>query len=342
MGVRYNHALLCHTFKFSHMQRLIRGCYQSVSLFFIGVLFCCSQVAAQTDMDAIMMSKNNFCTGLMYSHSQWTNYWEGTLKRNNENLGTVSANMYAVMGNYGVSDKLNLLFGLPYVQTKASAGTLHGLKGLQDLSLWAKWMPVETKWGKGTISVYGLGGISFPTSNYTPDFLPLSIGLHSTNLSLRAMLDYQVGNFFATVSGTYVVRNNITIDRTSYYTTELHNTNEVSMPDMSNYQLRTGWRSSRLIAEVILNQSNTLGGFDITRNNMPFPSNKMNATTAGVNIKYEVKKVQGLSLIGGGSITLAGRNMGQASSINGGVFYILDFSKKVRKTKETTSPTKQN
>lgn len=329
-------------FKSSLMLRSIRGCYQSVSLLFIGIVLFCSQLSAQTDMDAIMMSKNNFCTGLMYSHSQWTNYWEGTLKRNNENLGTISANMYAVMGNYGVSDKLNLLFGLPYVQTKASAGTLHGLKGLQDLSLWAKWMPVETKWGKGTISVYGLGGISLPTSNYTPDFLPLSIGLHSTNLSLRAMLDYQVGNFFATVSGTYVVRSNITIDRTSYYTTELHNTNKVSMPDMSNYQLRTGWRSSKLIAELILNQANTLGGFDITRNNMPFPSNKMNATTAGVNIKYEVKKVQGLSLIGGGSITLAGRNMGQASSINGGIFYILDFSKKVKKTKETTSPSKQN
>lgn len=342
MGVWYSHALLCHTLNSALMKRSIKGWYRYISLLLIGIVLFCSQLSAQTDMDAIMMSKNNFCTGLMYSHSQWTNYWEGTLKRNNDNLGTVSTNMYAVMGNYGVSDKLNLLFGLPYVQTKASAGTLHGLKGLQDLSLWAKWMPVETKWGKGTISVYGLGGISFPTTNYTPDFLPMSIGLHSTNLSLRAMLDYQIGNFFATVSGTYVVRSNITIDRNSYYTTELHNTNKVSMPDMSNYQLRTGWRSSKLIAELILNQANTLGGFDITRNNMPFPSNKMNATTAGINIKYEVKKVEGLSLIGGGSITLAGRNMGQASSINGGVFYILDFSKKVKKTAVSTSSSKAN
>ena len=48
------------------------------------------QLSAQTDMDAIMMTKNNFCTGLMYNSSNWTDYWEGTLKRNNENLGTVS------------------------------------------------------------------------------------------------------------------------------------------------------------------------------------------------------------------------------------------------------------
>lgn len=294
-----------------------------------------SNVSAQTDMDAIMMSKNNFCTGFMYQSSQWDNYWEGTLKRTNENLGTVSTKMYGVMGNYGVSGKLNLLFGIPYVQTKASAGTLGGMKGLQDLSLFVKWMPLETQLGKGTISLYGVGGISFPVDNYTPDFLPMSIGLHSTNLTLRGMVDYQVGNFFATASGTYVARSNIKIDRSSYYTTQMHNTNEVSMPDASNLQLRTGYRSDRMIAEMIINNWTTLGGFDMTRNNMPFPSNKMNATTAGINIKYNLAAVDGLSLIGGGSVTLAGRNMGQATSINAGVFYIFDFSKKSKKSTTT-------
>lgn len=298
-------------------------------------MMVCSGLSAQTDMDAIMMSKNNFCTGFMYQSSQWNNYWEGTLKRTNENLGTVSTKMYGVMGNYGLSGKLNLLFGIPYVQTKASAGTLHGMNGVQDLSLFVKWMPVETKWGTGTISVYGVGGVSFPVNNYTPDFLPMSIGLHSTNLTLRGMVDYQVGNFFATGSATYVARSNIKIDRSSYYTTEMHTTNEVAMPDASNLQLRTGYRSGRMIAEAILNNWTTLGGFDITRNNMPFPSNKMNATTAGINIKYNLAAVEGLSLIGGGSVTLAGRNTGQATSINAGVFYIFDFSKKVKKSTTT-------
>jgi hypothetical protein len=235
----------------------------------------------------------------------------------------------------GVSGKLNLLFGIPYVETKASAGTLHGMKGVQDLSLFVKWMPVETQLGEGTISLYGVGGISFPVNNYTPDFLPMSIGLHSTNLTLRGMVDYQVDNFFATVSGTYVARSNIKIDRTSYYTTEIHATNEVAMPDASNLQLRTGYRSGRMIAEAILNNWTTLGGFDITRNNMPFPSNKMNATTAGINVKYNLAAVEGLSLIGGGSVTLAGRNMGQAGSINAGVFYIFDFAKKTKKSTTT-------
>ena len=82
---------------------------------------------AQTDMDAIMMEKNQLCLGPAYSHSSWKNYWEGTLKRNNENLGTVTTQSFSVMGSYGVSGKLNLLFNVPYIKTKASAGTLHGM-----------------------------------------------------------------------------------------------------------------------------------------------------------------------------------------------------------------------
>ena len=78
-----------------------------------GTALCCLlniSVHAQTDIDGIMMSKNNFCTGLLYGYSSWKNYWEGTYKRDNANLGTVSTQMLGVMGNYGITNKLNLLF----------------------------------------------------------------------------------------------------------------------------------------------------------------------------------------------------------------------------------------
>jgi hypothetical protein len=305
---------------------------------FITCLFASAvRLQAQTDADAIMMAKKNLCIGGTYGYSSWKNYWEGTLKRSNENLGTVSSRMIGVMGTYGVSKRLNVLFGLPYVQTKASAGTLHGQKGLQDLSLWLKYMPVEKELGKGTLSLYGIGGISFPVSNYVADFLPLSIGLHSTNLTLRAMADYQLGNFFATVSGSYVIRSNISIDRNAYYTTEMHNTNKVSMPNAAQYNLRIGYRTERIIAEALLGNWTTLGGFDITRNNMPFPSNKMNMTNAGINLKYNVKAVDGLSLIAGGNYTVAGRNTGQSTSFDGGIFYILSFAGHKKTTTNTPS-----
>lgn len=311
------------------------------------LMLCCllvtalgTKLYAQTDEDAIMMAKKDFCVGGMYGYSKWDHYWEGTLKRNNQNIGTVSTQMVGFMGAYGVSPKLNLLINLPYVSTHATAGTLHGQHGLQDVSLWVKWMPIEKDLGDGTFSLYTIGGFSTPTTNYIADFLPLSIGLHSTNLTGRLMLDYQLGRFFATASGSYIYRNNIKIDRNSYYTTEQHNTNEVKMPDVAMEQFRTGYRSSRLIAEAIVTNTNTLGGFDIRRNDMPFPSNKMNSTMVGLNFKYTFKKVEGLSLIGGGNYTVAGRNVGQATMVNGGVFYIIDFNHHSKKASATQSNSK--
>ena len=299
------------------------------------MLLLIKTASGQTDIDAIMMEKNAFCVGPMYSYSSWKNYWEGTLKRDNQNLGKVSTQMFGLMGNYGVTRKLNLLFAVPYVKTKASAGTLHGMKGVQDLNLFAKWRPVQKKMGGGKLSIFGIAGVSFPLSKYVADFLPLSIGLHSKTASARVMADYQKGNLFATASATYVLRDNIKIDRTSYYTTETHLTNEVEMPDGASFNFRAGFRNHRLIAEAVVNNWTTLGGFDITRNNMPFPSNRMNATTIGVNVKYVLPSLPQLSIVAGGNTTVAGRNMGQATTVYGSLFYVLDFSRKIKSSDKT-------
>lgn len=293
-------------------------------------------VNAQTDIDAIMMDKKQLCIGPMYGYSSWKNYWEGELKRNNENLGTVSTQMFSLMGAYGISNKLNILASAPYVKAKASAGTLHSMQGMQDLSLFIKWMPVEKEIGTGTFSLYTIGGVSFPLSNYVVDYLPLSIGLRSKTASARLMLDYQVGNIFATASGTYVFRDNVKIDRTSYYTDHLILSNEVEMPNASNFNFRAGYRSDKLIAEAVVNKWTTLGGFDITRNNMPFPSNRMNATTAGVAFKYTITQKHNFFIVGSANTTIAGRNVGQSTAFSGGIFYVLDFSTSKKATSSKT------
>ena len=107
----------------------------------------------------------------------------------------------------------------------------------------------------------------------------------------------------------------------------MHYTDEFEMPDVASFQFRAGYRTMRWIVEGIVDKSNTLGGFDIRRNDMPFPSNKMNWTAAGMNIKYNFKKVPGLSAIGGGSHVLDGRNVGQSTQFYGGLFYIFNLSK---------------
>jgi hypothetical protein len=314
------------------MKILFKGLKVLLAGFFILSSFVSS---AQTDIDAIMMEKNAFCVGPMYSYSSWKNYWEGTLKRDNENLGKVSTQMYSVMGNYGITRKLNALFAVPYVKTKASAGTLHGLDGIQDLSLFLKWRAYQEKLGSGKLSIFGIAGVSLPLSDYPADFLPLSLGLRSKTASARVMIDYETNNLFVTGSATYVLRDNIEIDRTSYYTTEMHYSNEVEMPDAANFNFRGGFRNHRWIAEAVVNNWTTLGGFDITRNNMPFPSNKMNATNVGANFKYVLPPLPQLSIVAGGMYTVAGRNVGQSTTIYGSLFYVFDFSKKEKSVKDT-------
>jgi hypothetical protein len=281
---------------------------------------------AQTDEDAIMMNKNLFCVGGTYGHSSWDYYWEGTFHRNNLNLGTVTTQDVMLMGTYGITKTLNVVIGAPYIWTDASAGTLHGQKGVQDLSGWIKWQATQQHFGKSILSVYALVGGSVPLDNYIADYLPLSIGLHSKTTSGRILVDYQRGHFFATGGATYTWRSDITIDQSSYYTTSLYLTNKVYMPNVESFELRSGYRSNRVVIEGIVSNMTTLGGFDIRKNDMPFPSNKMIATMAGAHVKYEFKFVKGLSVTADGSYTFAGRNVGQAWTFDAGVFYILDFN----------------
>lgn len=298
--------------------------------YFLAVLLCffCGELAiAQTDADAIMIPKNYFCGGTMYSNSRWNNYWEGTFKRSNGNIGTLNTNMFTLMGNYGITNKLNLQFSLPYVTTHASAGTLEGQRGLQDITVALKWVPFTLKTGYGTFRLLGIGIGSIPVNNYEADFLPMSIGVHCRSLMFRALADYQTGHLFFTGTGEYIRRDNITIDRTAYYTTEMHYTNQVAMPDGGDFSFRGGYRSSKLIAEAVLENNTTLGGFDIRKNDMPFPSNRMNMTMAGINFKYSFTSIRGLELTAGSDYVLAGRNVGQSTVVHGGAYYLFSFNK---------------
>jgi hypothetical protein len=296
----------------------------------VAILFSIQCLQAQTDMDAILMNKTQFCNGPIYAHSSWDHYWEGTLKRNNENLGTVSTQSLMYMANYGITGKLNVMAATSYVWTKASAGVLHGLHGVQDISVLVKWKGLTQNFGKNKISLFLMGGFSTPLTNYVIDYLPLSIGLGSSNATARGMIDYQRGRITVTASAAYIARSNVKLDRPSYFDTELHLTNKVRMPNATQYQLRGGYRGKYLIAEALVTNWTTLGGFDITRNNMPFPSNRMNATSVGAMVKYTLKQHTNLALVAGGDYTVAGRNVGRSTTLHGGIFYAFYFNKKNR------------
>jgi Putative MetA-pathway of phenol degradation len=277
-----------------------------------------------------MMPKKDFCTGFLYSHDQWKDYWEGSLKRDNQNIGTITTTQITWVGSYGVTDKINVIAMLPYIKTSASDGTLTGLEGIQDLTIAIKYNLLKKDIGSGNLSLFGVGSFSTPLTNYTPDLLPLSIGLASTTASGRLTAYYKLNKgWYANASAGYVWRSNVSLDRPSYFTDgNIYNTNQVWMPNQIAATYSLGYQKYGLIAEIYLSTQNTLGGGDIRRQDMPFVSNRMDFVKAGATALYYLPKPKGLAVRALFSYTLSGINVGQSTTLMGGLLYTIHFAKK--------------
>ncbi len=291
---------------------------------------------AQTITDGLMMPKNTFCTGFIAGQDQWKNYWEGGLKRDNQNIGTLTSQSLTWMGAYGLSKKVNVLAIVPYLKNNASGGTLMGQSGLQDVTVAAKYNFLAKELGKDRFKLFATGALSTPLTNYTPDLLPISIGLHSTNLSGRFTMNYNLNHkWYFNASAAYTWRSNITLDRPSYYTDgQLFLTNKVHMYDVFDFIINAGYHKQALQAEVYFTMQNTLGGGDIRRQDMPFASNKMNASKIGALVFYYLPWPANLAVRATGSYVVAGRNVGQSTSLMAGFMYTFYFKKDQEKTLE--------
>ena len=287
---------------------------------------------AQTETDALFMGKKNLCSGIIYGHSTWNKYWEGTFLRSNANLGSINSNSVMAMVNYGIIRKLNLIASTSWIDNRATAGTLLGQQGVQDLNVYLKHELINTDIRDVNTSLVAIAGVSAPLTNYVADYLPLSIGTQSKTASLRLLADAQKENWYLTASAAYVLRSEVTIDRDAYYTTEMIYSNKVAMPDLFLYNLRLGWRDGAdKYFELVLDRMNTLGGFDIRKNNMPFLSNDMEFLRAGVNLKYPIPGTNGFSVMANAMQTISGRNMGRATMLNAGFTYQFEFKTREKK-----------
>jgi hypothetical protein len=282
--------------------------------------------SAQTPTDGLMMNKGLLCVLGQYSNSSWDEYWEGTNKRSNSNLGAFTNQNVMLMANYGIMDNLNVMVGVPYIWTDSDS-YLDGQSGLQDLSVFLKYQPLTSASDFGTFKVQATGGLSIPVSNYVPDFLPFSIGIQSKTASLRAILNYTMAEgFYATAQAGHTWRSNTTLDRDSYlFEDEQYESDEVPVPNMFDATGRLGFINNKVQAEVFLDYFTGTSGDDIRYNEMPQPTNKMQATTAGVFAKYFVWK--GLALQASYGQVLSGRNVGQSTTFAGGFTWFFRVGK---------------
>lgn len=285
-----------------------------------------SSAAAQSIDDGLMMPKGALGAGVVYSHDSWDHYWEGTLKRTNGNIGTLTQQSVTGIAGYGLTDRLTLMAAVPYVHTHASQGVLHGLSGIQDLTVAAKLKLLSTSLAnRGAFSAFIVGTAAVPVSDYTPDFYPLSIGTGGGRASGRVTLSFKSASaWFVDASSGYTFCSNVKLNRSSYYTDgQLYLTNEVAMPNVVDYTLTAGVSHGRWRIPLSLTQQRTLGGGDIRRQDMPFVSNRMDFLRVGGGVMYALPK--NVSIRVGAARVLSGRNVGQSTTFSSGLFYAHQF-----------------
>lgn len=299
------------------------------ALVLLGLLGAPPVLHAQTVEDGIMLGKGQLFTGTLYTHDSWDEYWEGTRKRDNGNIGTVTTESVTWFANYGVTDRLNVIASVPRVWTNASQGVLTGMQGVQDLTIAAKYAAVDgAATPAGALSLIGVVAGGIPLTDYTPDFQPLSIGFGSKRVTGRftGMLHTGPGPF-ATGSLGYTWRGTVTLDRPFYFTDgKLFMTDEVDMPEVFDWSVQAGYMKQGLMAAAVFAQQRVRGGGDIRRQDMPFVSNRMNFSKVGGLVMAPVPKLHDLALHVSLMYTLDGRNVGQATTLTGGLLYRFHFS----------------
>ena len=232
-----------------------------------------------------------------------------------------------IMSALGITNKLNLIVGLPYVKTSASVSYLAGQSGVQDLSVWLKYRILDKKTSFGDISLLATGGASTPTNNYVADFLPFSIGFQSKTASGRLILNYNKNGFYVNAQGGVTLRSNAKIDRNSFiFTNKLYQSDVMPVPNVADGSLSVGFVNNRFQTFVSIDQSGCLSGDDIRYNDAPILTNKMSAQSVNWFGKYNIGK---FSIIANFGKVLNGRNVGEATSFGiGGAYLFQAFGAK--------------
>ena len=273
-----------------------------------------------------MIPKRTLSSGIRYTHESWDQYWEGTLKRTNGNIGTLTTQSFTSMVGYGITDRLGLIATLPYISTHASQGVLNDMSGFQDLTVAAKFRLLTSgPTSRGAMSAFIIGTAAVPVSDYTPDFYPLSIGTGGGRTSARLTLNFQSNSaWFVNASSAYTFCANVRLNRNSYYTNgQLYMTNVVAMPNVLNNTFSAGIDRGRWRIPLSLTQQHTLGGGDIRRQDMPFVSYRMDFVKLDGGAIYSLPG--NLSVQLGAGQVLSGRNVGQSTTFTSGLFYALHF-----------------
>ncbi|MEX1190734.1 MAG: hypothetical protein WED10_11825 [Brumimicrobium sp.] len=278
---------------------------------FILILFC-QVIYAQGPIDGYMKGKGNLDVAIGMNFSRSNTYYGA----NNQEFNLpYSADMFNTFAQYGLHDRLDFIFSLPFIFGGKE-------KKFQDLGLHLKYKAFELNF-KNDASWSNLfsAGVSFPASDYRPDVTG-AIGQRAKRIPLRFISQLKFNNgFFFNFTSAYHFRFDEVSNETAIMVIEENPDFKIQAPN-NHYSLvaRIGLASTKHFVEFFGEYQKTLGGVNYEEGTVkPAQLYGVDFLKIGGTYYYGMKE-NGIA-INASYIPLIRRNIGNIISV--GVSFII-------------------
>ena len=236
-----------------------------------------------------------------------------------EGVRVNSLNLY---GTYGITDKIDAVISLPYIQSKSSAdeavikdlaalqptkGFASSRQGLQDITGLLKFKAYTRETSSGILDLLGVVSVSTPASNYETDQglgYIIAIGNRATKYTALGVAHLKTGSgIFATGQIGYSLRTG-------------------PVPNALLGEAKLGYAGPKTYLEAYASFQESNGGTDITENGFDtsfFPATRVNYVRIGASVYRPL--AQGFGAVLGANTYVAGRNIGKSTGYSLGITY---------------------
>ncbi len=256
----------------------------------------CTPPAHALDLNGFLAPKGHTDLALSYTVEKYDHFWRGTVKRPNPPfLGEVTNKTESLWFRYGITDRVNLIGNVAYVDSSGDGSDHLSESGIQDLEALVAFRLFETGSSvRQTILV--AGGGRTPLSDYVGDG-PVSIGDHSSDFLARLVYQVQAGSFYFSQQVGYELRGSDVPDGYPLYTELGYGIGRVSL--IGYYQ-----------------QYYANGGSDIGDDGFTFPGNQDEFQRIGGKVFVRVN--QPVGVFAAAFKALDGRNSGDITGYSVG------------------------
>ena len=281
-----------------------------------------SAVQAQSLVSGFMAGKHHGSVVLSGTTERYDNVYLAPEKIDGvpvfQEVRVNSLNLYTT---YGITDKIDAVVSLPYIQSKgkaagtvindlnslySTAGYTNVRQGLQDITGLLKFKSYTREIGGSILDLLGVVSISTPVSNYQTNQgygYIIAIGNQATKYTASGVAHLKTSSgVFATGQVGYSLRTGL-------------------VPNALVGEAKLGYAGPKNYFEGYAAFQESNGGTDISEAgfNGFFPSTRVNYVRLGVSAYRPL--ASGVGIVLGASTYVAGRNIGKSTGYSAGVSY---------------------